>query len=279
MTADLTVATFARIARQSLDNATANASLHAALGASVDTLPHVMRALVVGNGPSLASMLPAIAQSTDYLIAVGGALATLIQHGRRPDLVVTCDPHPRVAHWFGADADEHFQRTGEAVRIPSSLVGIPVAIATASHPRTVARCRDSGMPLFWWHAMLDDPRRPDSVTRKLWDQVPLPCLNGGGNVGTAAWVLAHAVLGAETVEVVGFDFGYPPDFPMERTQYAPELQALYGAHWRDAFIRYPNGWYADPTFAWYRQIFESMIDAAPCKTIMHGGCHGDRPPR
>ena len=48
------------------------------------------------------------------------------------------------------------------------------------------------MALYWWNPMLDDPDRPDSVSRRLHRDNGLPSLNGGGNVGTAAWVITHA---------------------------------------------------------------------------------------
>ena len=56
----------------------------------------------------------------------------------------------------------------------------------------------------------------------------LPCLNGGGNVGTAAWVMTHAVLGQRRIGLVGIDFGYAPGTPYEQTQYYPELRELLG---------------------------------------------------
>src|SRR5207249_4115727 len=97
--------------------------------------------------------------------------------------------------------------------------GTVVAAATSAAPSVVSRCRAAGMELFWWNPMYDDYERPDSVSRELHRENGLPCLNGGGNVGTASWVLAHAVLGKRRVGIIGMDFGYPPDTPYEKTQY------------------------------------------------------------
>jgi hypothetical protein len=75
------------------------------------------------------------------------------------------------------------------------------------------------MALFWWNPLYDDYDRPDSVSRKLFALNRLPCINGGGNVGTAAWVLAHAILAKRRVALVGVDFGYAPGTPYAKTQY------------------------------------------------------------
>ena len=251
---DFAGATFDRIAAASLAHAQANAPQATR---SVADLPSFARVVVVANGPSLAGNLDALRLASMPVVCADGAMARLLMVGVVPDLVVTCDPHPRIAHWFGADDDDgHFARTGERA-LRGDLSGIPLAIATASHPRTVAQATAAGMALYWWHAMLDDPTRP-GLTRGLYDLAPLPCINGGGNVGTAAWVLAHTILGAKDIALVGFDFGYPPGFPEERTQYAPE---------RPSFVTYPNGWYADATFAWFRDVFMAMVKDAPCRTV------------
>ena len=262
---NLAEATFQRIAERSLDNAARN---RGRIGRSVAELPHYERAIVVGNGPSLVDALDALRDvaTSVPIVATDGALRRLLP--LYPSLVVTCDPHPRIAHWFGAPADGHFQRTGEAhADGPIRLHALPVAIATASAPETVDACERGGASLYWWNAMLDDPTVEGSLTRTLYEDNGLPCLNGGGNVGTAAWVLAHQVLGAKTIALVGFDFGYPPDFPVELTQYWPEIQALYGDRWPEAFTHYANGWYADPAFAWFRETFYAMRKNATCETV------------
>lgn len=264
---DLADATFARIAAMSLDNAAVNRDK---ITQSVAELrwPRGADVIIAANGPSAADSLAQIADSSwsgKVIIVVDSVVAACRRAGFAPDLVVSCDPHPRIAHWFGAEPDDHLRRTGEVVA-PSDLRGLPVALATASHPHTVEQCQKAGMRLYWWNAMLDDPSQP-GWTRALYNANGLPCLNGGGNVGTAAWVLAHQVLKAKTVALVGFDFGYPPGFPLERTQYAPELQELYGDRWTEAFTTYPNGWFADPAMAWFREVFMEMVKAAPCRTV------------
>ena len=266
---NLARATFDRVARMSFRQAYGRicrpslAHLPWSKGADV---------LVVANGPSVAVALPVIANRSwgGEVIAVDGAMARCVRHGFYPDLVVSADPHERIAHWFGAEPDDYFARIGEAGRTGEDIRGQRIALATATHRHTFEAIQKAGGMPYWFHAMLDDPGAPDSLTRKLYDANPLPVINGGGNVGTTAWVIAHSILGAKTVGLVGFDFGYPPGFPEERTQYAPELQAMYGDDWRDAFVRYPSGWYADPTMAWFREVFMEMAASAPCRTVNCG---------
>lgn len=260
---DLSLATFDRVAAQSLANAEAN---QAHIWRSVaELLEHHARVVVVANGPSLNP--GRIREYLGMVVCVDGALGRMMQAGAIPDFVVTADPHERIAHWFGADADDYFVRVGERGIVGDNLASIAVVIATASHPRTVAQLEKTGADLYWFHAMLDDPTAPDSLTRRLYEQRPLPVINGGGNVGTTAWVIAHSILRAKTIGLVGFDFGYPPDFPPERTQYAPELQAMYGDRWLEAFTRCENGWYMDPTMRWFRDTFLTMVRDAPCRTV------------
>src|SRR5438128_2459125 len=114
-----------------------------------------------------------------------------------------------------------------------------------------ARCASAGMQLFWWNPMVDDYERAESLSRRLHADNGLPCLNGGGNVGTAAWVVAHAVLGARRVGLVGIDFGYAPDTPYERTQYYPELREMLGERFVEAFVHETSlatgeRWFSDP---------------------------------
>src|SRR5438034_606648 len=110
------------------------------------------------------------------------------------------------------------------------------AVATSAAPAVVARCEAAGIAMYWWNPMYDDYDKPDSVSRRLHRTNGLPCLNGGGNVGTAAWVITHAVLGKRRIGLVGIDFGYPPGTPYERTQYYPELREMFGDRYAEAFI-------------------------------------------
>ena len=293
-------ATFDRIAAAGLANAERNGPhirrsvlelAELALGASD-------AAAVVGAGPSLHRRRSlerlAARRFTGTIVAADGALGACLRNGVVPHVVVTVDPHPeRIVRWFGdpslttRPADDYFRRQEmdpvqgrDEVAASQALVElvdlygprIKVAIATSAAPAVVDRCEKAGMDLYWWNPMYDDYEKPDSLSRRLHRMNGLPCLNGGGNVGTAAWVLAHAVLGKRQVGLVGMDFSYPPGMPYSRTQYYPELRELLGDRFEEAFIQVENPhvretWFCDPAYYWFREVFLEMARQAACETF------------
>jgi hypothetical protein len=296
--------TLERVGRLGLDNARANAPW----GRSVLELAEELdraddRAVVVGAGPSLRRRRSLerlrAAREAGYrgaLVACDGALGACLRAGLVPDVVVSVDPHPeRILRWFGdpglsaRPADDYFRRqemddeqARDEVAANRELLRLVeahgkemrLAVASAVSPRVVRRAAEAGLRLFWWNPFVDDPEAPGSLTAELFRLNGLPCLNGGGNVGTAAWVLAHAVLGARRVGLVGIDFGYAPGTPPERTQYHPELVAFarqHGVAVADLFVAVANPvtgetWFCDPAYWWFREVFLEMVPDAPART-------------
>jgi Protein of unknown function DUF115 len=255
-------------------------------------------AVVVAAGPSLRRRESvrrlARAGFEGTIVAVDSALGACLREGVVPHVVVTVDPHAaRIVRWFGdpaltaPSADDYFRRQEmDAAHAQNEVAAnqallelvdrygarLRVAVATSAAPVVVARCRAAGMTLYWWNPMYDDYDRADSVSRRLHRANGLPCLNGGGNVGTAAWVLAHAVLGKRRVALIGMDFGYAPGTPYERTQYYPELRELLGDRLDEAFIRVENPisgetWLTDPAYYWFRDVLFEMAREAECETF------------
>jgi 6-hydroxymethylpterin diphosphokinase MptE-like protein len=296
----LNEATFERIAALAVANAELN---RPRIGRSILELAGALpgaddRALVIAAGPSLhrrrsLERLRA-ARFPGAVVAVDGALGACLRHGVVPDLVVSVDPHgERIVRWFGdpaltaPPADDYFRRQEmdpvhrrDEVAANRELVELVdrygprlrVAIATSAAPAVVDRCEKAGMELYWWNPMYDDHDAPDSVSRRLHRANGLPCLNGGGNVGTAAWVIAHAVLGKARVGIVGMDLSYAPGTPYARTQYYPELRALLGERYAEAFIHIDNPhvgetWFCDPAYYWFRDVFLEMAREAECQTF------------
>lgn len=293
-------ATFERIASVGLANAEANRSRieRSVLELGAVPLGEGDRAVVVAAGPSLRrrDSVGRLARSgfRGAIVAVDSALGACLREGVVPHVVVTVDPHPeRIVRWFGdpsltaAPADDYFRRQEmdathavDEVAANRELVALVdrygprlrVAAATSAAPSVVARCHAARMSLFWWNPMYDDYDRPGSVSRRLYEANHLPCLNGGGNVGTAAWVLSHAVLGKRRVAVVGMDFGYAPGTPYARTQYYPELRELFGDGCAEAFIQIENPvvgetWFTDPAYYWFRDVFFEMARDTDCETF------------
>ena len=128
------------------------------------------------------------------------------------------------------------------------------------------------MDVYWWNPMLDDPDEADSITNRLAHLNRLPCINAGGNVGTAAWMMAHLVLGKRNVAVLGLDFSYLPDQSYERTHYFKEIRDLVGEENMDSvFMRVENPfngkhYFTDPAFMLYRNVFLELAAEADCTT-------------
>lgn len=293
-------ATFERVAAMGLANAEVN---HPRIRRSILDLARLPlgegdAAVVIGAGPSLhrRRSLERLSASgfTGTVVASDGSLGACLRHGVVPHVVVSVDPHgERMVRWFGdpsltaPPADDYFRRqevdpalAGDEVGANRALVAlvdecgprIKVAIATSAAPVVVDRCEKAGMALYWWNPMYDDYERSESVSRRVHRMNGLPCLNGGGNVGTAAWVLAHAVLGKRRVGLLGIDFSYLPGTSYSRTQYYPELRNLLGDRLEEAFIHVENPhlgerWFCDPAYYWFREVFLEMAREADCRTF------------
>jgi hypothetical protein len=292
-------ATFDRIATVGLANAERNQPriARSVLDLAREPLGESDAALVVAAGPSLRRRrsLERL-HATGFrgtIVAADGALGACLRAGVVPHVVVSVDPHAgRIVRWFGdpsltsRPADDYFRRQEMdaahaedelgANRALVELVNrhgpaIRAAVSTSASPAVTGRCEQAGMALYWWNPMYDDYEAADSLSRRLHRMNGLPCINGGGNVGTAAWVLAHAVLGKRRVGIVGMDFSYTPDTPYEKTQYYPELVELLGDGFKDAFIHMENPalgetWFTDPAYYWYREVFLQMAGEAGCDT-------------
>ena len=291
-------------------NARANASSIAAgksiLALRESPLMPGRDALVVGAGPSLhrGNLVESLRtfSAEGPIVATESGLSFFLRHGIVPDLTVTVDPDDenaavqRIVRWFGdphltGDAlrkDDYFARQDmdprfweDELQANAELVtmvnrhgpAIRIAMASCASPGVVRRATEAGMDIYWWNPMLDDDETPNSLTRELHELNGLPCINAGGNVGTACWAIAHAILGKQRIGLVGIDFGYYPDTPYVRTQYYREIVELVGKdRLDDVFVRIYNPhagreFYTDPAYLWYRDCFLEMAAGAECQTI------------
>ncbi len=257
-------------------------------------------ALAMAAGPSLhrrdvGRQLKAAAFK-GTLITTESALAYCLRHEIVPDLVVTLDPHPdRIVRWFGdpaldqgrLDQDDYFRRqdmdpnfASAQLRFNEELIRLVntygpklrVAVSSSASQAVVDRVYEAGADVYWWNPFYDDYDLPNSLTRALYESNRLPCLNAGGNVGSACWVIAHAVLEKRKVGLVGMDLSYYPDTPYEKTQYYYELVKLVGHERLDeVFVDIYNPevgakFFTDPTYLWYRDSFLAMAQEGSCET-------------
>ena len=102
-------------------------------------------------------------------------------------------------------------------------------------------------------------------------------MNTGGTVGTAAWAFAHQILKSPDIAIVGADYGYYDDLPLERTQdwrmlggdaaMFPEMDGI-GGKCRTS-----------PLYQWYAQNFLGLLataDARITNCSQHGILKGER---
>lgn len=269
--------------------------------ADIDRKEPAGEAIVIVGGPSLHRKQPVTkilaSGFKGDVITADGSLGYCLRNGLIPDYVVTVDPDPfgghRIVRWFGdpdldkRPEDDYFSRQEldqdhreNESRINAELIElvnrygnkIKAVIATCAHPAVTKRCVDSGMDLYWWNPLYDDYDQPNSITRKVFEGNGIPCLTTGGNVGTSAWIIAHAVLRRKNVALVGMDLGYAPGSSPLNTQYYHELVKLLGnERVAEAFVHTYNPylkeiWFADPAYNWYRKVFLELAKEADCTT-------------
>ena len=248
--------------------------------------------LVVSGGPSLArrASLERLRPVMDkfVIVAADGALGHCLRADIVPDYVLSVDPHPdRIVRWFGdvdltekkladdyyrrQDLDSHFnadeiERNRDQLGLVDAAGPAITAVLGTSAPEAVRnRCLASGMAVHWWNPIYDDISDANSVTRQLHRKNGVPCMNAGGNVGTAAVIFAARILRARRVVMVGMDFSYHADTPIENTQYYGQLTAfMNAAELPGAFktVRNPyldEDYYTDPAYYWYRQAFSELM--------------------
>jgi hypothetical protein len=256
-------------------------------------------AVVIAAGPSIARRDPITAiKASGYqgaIIATDSAMYYCLRNGVVPDLVVTVDPNfLRVVRWFGQpdlDAeelakDDYFRRQdmdasfADEQRVNREIMTlldrygpqIKIALATCASQPVVERVLQAEMQVYWWNPMFDDPDLPDSKTAALFRANRLPCINAGGNVGTAGYMIGHAVLEKSDVAVTGMDLSYYAETPYLNTQYYRDLVDIVGEENLDSvFIRihnpYLQAWfYTDPAYYWFREAFLELAADADCVT-------------
>ena len=276
-------------------------------GKSVKALPSVPssksdRAVVVSAGPSLHRFkgLETLRDSNfeGNIVCVDGSYLKCIKAGIIPDYMVTLDPHPtRMVRWFGdhefeknSEGDDFFNRQDLDVDFRNNSIKenqknielineyapqTKLIICSSAPANVVARCLEAKFDMYWWNPLVDDPNSTDSLTKKLYAINPIPCMNTGGTVGSAAWVFAHSRLKAKSIGLMGMDMGYHMDTPYEMTQTWREIKhhvESQGGVVEDFFpkVNFPlDGmeYYLDPTYFFYRKNLLEMMEQSKAETF------------
>lgn len=257
-------------------------------------------ALIIAAGPSLhrKDFAKQIKESgyDGAIITTDSGLMYCLRNGIVPDLVVTIDPHAkRIVRWFGDPdlteeclrKDDYFARQDMDQAFANELAynrevlsyinehgpKVKLALSSVSSEPVVKRALETGMQVYWWNPMLDDPDQvADGKTQELYEMNGFPCINAGGNVGAACWMMAGEVLGKKHVAVIGMDFSYYEGTPAKATQYYDVAVKLLGEEGVEKmFIHthnpYLDKWFfSDPAYYWYREIFLEMVREVDFKT-------------
>lgn len=265
-------------------------------------------ALVIAAGPSLHRYDSArMIKESGYdglIIATESSTSWCLRNGIVPDLTITVDPHPeRIVRWFGdpdlneeaLTKDDYFSRQDMDPLFRENQLAhnqelldlfnthghkLRMAVASSASRAVVSRAQESGMGIYWWNPFYDDYDAPDSITKKLYNSNRLPCLNAGGNVGSACWVICHAILNKSRIAMLGMDLGYYADTPYRETQYFHELCELVGeANLDQVFVHMHNphmqqDFYTDPAYLWYRDSFLEMAGQARAEGVTTYNCTG-----
>ena len=244
-------------------------------------------AIIVGAGPSLRRKDQTQVLKKFYkkfiIIACDGSLFYLLSNKIIPDLVVTFDPHPsRVIRWFGdlslnkkkIKKDDYFSRQDlevmfkDELKINKKIIKlfdkyskkINIAIGTSSSKSVVKRLVKSKSKLYWWNPFLDDPNKKESITKKIYKVNRLPIINTGGNVGSTAWMLAESLFNCKKIALLGMDYAYYLDTPIESTQYYDRLIKLTNKDNLNKFYakvynpKLKKYFYTDYVYSWYKNV-------------------------
>lgn len=259
-------------------------------------------AIVVSAGPGLHKngSLKKIKEFNykGVIIAVDGSLLHCLRTGVIPDFVLSLDPHPtRIVRWFGdpnfathSKVDDYFTRQDLDIELRKKNIEghlkdidlvnqyapkLKLLLSTTTSQNVESRTREAKFDRYWWNPLMDNPKE-EGLTRELYKINKAPCVNTGGNVGTAAWVFATSIFKIPTIAMVGMDFGYQKSTPYTLTQTYKELLDTTGMSAEDdlsfLFPEFKNPLtletcYTDPTYYWYRSNFFDLYKNSSSKTI------------
>ena len=256
-------------------------------------------ALVIAAGPSLRKYdyRSLIKKNRNKLIIIcaDGSLYYLLEKKIIPDLVITLDPHKdRIVRWFGdesltlsklkkdnyyrkQDLDSSYQNeivTNEKVLKLTNKYGkkLKVAACSSSSKKVVRRLLNINSKIYWWHPFLDNPKNKFSLTRKIYNKNKIPIINSLGNVGSACWVFAETILECKKIALLGMDFAYYVDTPLEFTQYYNLLKKNFGIKnlkffYKKIYNKYTKQtYYTDHVYFWFMKIFFDALRESKSKT-------------
>jgi len=238
-------------------------------------------AIVIGGGPTVKrkNQLKLIKKSrySGTIVCTDRMLIPFLKEGFFPRkktkiFVVTVDPAEVIAKFFDDKILNKFKQN------------ISIVLSTCCSPEVVKKCKKNNLDVFWFHPLIDDYRKNVSITKTMNMMVKnkknpkgLPGLQTGGNSGAAAWIFSWSILGKSPIGLIGLNFGYDTDSPVEET---PHYKSLLKANdfdeikTRGNFKKIHNkdfncDTFVDPIFQYYREALKDLVVRTPkwVKTI------------
>ena len=232
-------------------------------------------AIVIGGGPSIYenNHLEILADS-DYngaIVCTDRMLAPCLKNGITPKkfprfFVLTMDPY-QITIKFYQDSI-----------IKKHSKGISAILSTCTIHETIEICKKVGLNLFWYHPLIDDFRKTESVNKIMnmmskSDKNPsgFPGMQTGGNVGCFSWIFSWAILGCSHIGLLGLNMGVNGKTPIEKTQHYDQVLNHFDNDKSKVSKRYRKVFnkdlgtesLLDPVFDFYREAFLDLVVRAP----------------
>ncbi len=190
--------------------------------------------IIIGGGPSLKQLnqLEQLGKSNyrGTIIATDRVLIDCLRNDIVPEFVTSTDGDPsRVAAFYNHKLVKEYAPKMNLV------------IITTIHPSVAKIWREiNGGKIYWFNAFLDDPEAPTSLTKAMHFMTRKTILHVPGNNGAFAWNLALTI-GCNPVCLIGMDYGYTIDTPLEQTSYYYKFMATYGNNLEEVKKLYKEG--------------------------------------
>jgi len=233
-------------------------------------------AIVIGRGPSLKKNkhLELLADSSfkGKIICSDGILIKALQAGVTPDrfpdfYVITIDYAPTYRKFYHDPIIDSYG---------SKIKGI---FSTIVDPEVVSRARDAGISIHWVHLLADlhlGIKSFNYITSKIIrakkNNIGLPAIQSGGNVGTSAWFIAWMILKCKNICLIGINHGWDEDddwkkivthngdLPIDIDKNNPVAKKLFPKIYNPHFKNYC---YLDPMFSLYSMCLKEFIIRSP----------------
>jgi len=235
-------------------------------------------AIVIGRGPSIKKHkhLELLANS-DYkgsIVCSDGALKNVLEIGITPDkfpkfYVITIDTHDDISkHYDYPIIDKYGSK-------------INCIVSTVVNPLTVARARQTGIKIHWFHSLFDygEGKKSFNYISALMVRTKnhlrgLPALQTGGNVGTSGWFVSWQILKCSTVGLIGINHGWNEDDSWEtiishgNQLPLPKDIDKNSSTFKKLFLKIYNPDFdcncvVDPTFQYYSNALKEFISRSP----------------